>query len=320
MRPEPDFHGFYGQRQIVNQLLYELKGAKQLGEACPDIGLMGGSGLGKTHLARALASEFGTQLHYVFSGRGMNPAKLAEMAPEWQPKDFVFFDEAHALDPTVQEATYRLMEKEPVAPRLVTGTRGRPVVDGTRSVARVTVVIATDRPAGLRRALTKRLGVTVTLTPYSEREMVYIIRARAAALGMVLSMQAPGIIAKACQGIPRNAGHRLESLRRFCAGVSPSQYGKKEVMACLRASGVDRFFRTPEQQDYMHRLRTMRNGRGIALKTVSGFMHLEPRHVESEIEPALFERGWVQITGTGRSLTAEGLRIVTEMESEASDV
>ena len=41
------FNGFIGQRKVVDYAVTLLHGAKANGEACPDILLQGGSGLGR---------------------------------------------------------------------------------------------------------------------------------------------------------------------------------------------------------------------------------------------------------------------------------
>ncbi|NQT38773.1 MAG: AAA family ATPase [Planctomycetes bacterium] len=61
-RPLPQFHGFVGQERIVSRLRRQLDGAMTRNEPFPPSLFAGPSGIGKTLLATALASSYGTKL------------------------------------------------------------------------------------------------------------------------------------------------------------------------------------------------------------------------------------------------------------------
>ena len=64
-RPLPEFHGFIGQSSIVKPLRQQIAGAMNLltqSRHCPRRMFNGPSGIGKSHLARAAAKEYGTKL------------------------------------------------------------------------------------------------------------------------------------------------------------------------------------------------------------------------------------------------------------------
>lgn len=305
MRPLPVFRGFIGQRRVVAYVQRLLHGALSSGKAFPHTLLLGGSGLGKTHLAQAIAEEYGTELHVVRNPEEFGAEALARESEKWSSNDFLFLDEAHLLRPGDQERLFQLMEENrvPALEEAVAGKRQK--VSGTCEAAAVTVVAATDRPGSLRRALLKRFPVNLELNPYSLREMILIVRQEAAGRDLLLTSQAWTALAHSAQGVPRLARHMLDGLRFYFADAGLQKIAKKHVREFLTAQGVDRFNRTPLQQRFMECLGG-RTGRGASVRTLALALHLDHEFVMNEVEPFLVASGWVGIGPGGRSLTEAG--------------
>ena len=77
-RPIPTWHGFVGQREIVASLAEHARGAVQKAETLPHVLLGGQSGVGKTHLAKAVAADMQTGFHEFCCSRQAKKIDVAE--------------------------------------------------------------------------------------------------------------------------------------------------------------------------------------------------------------------------------------------------
>ena len=66
-RPLPTLHGFVGQRSTVETLQAHVQGAIRKSEPLPPTLLIGPTGVGKTELAKAIASETCTNFIELYS-------------------------------------------------------------------------------------------------------------------------------------------------------------------------------------------------------------------------------------------------------------
>jgi Holliday junction DNA helicase RuvB len=103
-RPHPKFHDFIGQRQQVVFIRKQVDGAMARGEPFPHTLLLGASGKGKTMLARAIASEMGTNVIDA-TGAADRDALVVKLAG-LKARDVLYIDEAHRLDRDAQECLY----------------------------------------------------------------------------------------------------------------------------------------------------------------------------------------------------------------------
>src|SRR5437016_6268044 len=111
-RPAPRFHDFIGHAKIVAQLRRELAGSMARGEPMPHALFTGTSGVGKTQLARALASERGAKLVRIMGTVSLEEliAKLKRLCDG----DFLFIDESHNLKPLLQELLFEVIDRHKV--------------------------------------------------------------------------------------------------------------------------------------------------------------------------------------------------------------
>jgi len=237
-KPIPVFHNFIGQRRIVGVLYRIIAGAKLKGESCLDIALFGGSGLGKTAMAEAIAKEFGTKVHFFFGSEKLTRAIIIAAAKTWERCDFIFLDETHRLAPEVQEIFYRIMTDRKIS---LAGAECDGVSrNGTSeiSVPPVTIVIATDQPGRLNTAFKKRFTFEFNLQPYSQRELVAIVRAQFASSPAmahpvcVARSKARAVIQLCISSLSRNDSFLLASVSHaltICAASSFADF----VRCCL---------------------------------------------------------------------------------------
>ena len=109
LRPR-DLQEYIGQDKVRENLGVFLAAARGRGEPLDHVLLTGPPGLGKTTLAYIIARELGTGLRITSGPMIARAGDLAGILTNLQPRDVLFLDEIHRLNPAVEEILYPAME------------------------------------------------------------------------------------------------------------------------------------------------------------------------------------------------------------------
>src|SRR5207237_4145159 len=101
---------YVGQEKIRNQLSVFIEAARARKEALDHVLLFGPPGLGKTTLAQIVARELGVGFRATSGPVIARAGDLAALLTNLQPRDVLFIDEIHRLNPAVEEILYPAME------------------------------------------------------------------------------------------------------------------------------------------------------------------------------------------------------------------
>src|SRR3954462_5039272 len=203
----PSIMGEYiGQKKVKENLSLFMEAARGRGDALDHVLLAGPPGLGKTTLAHIIAHEMGSQLHVVTGPNVEKKGDLAAILPNLQPRDVLFVDEIHRLQPALEETLYPAMEDFQLDLIIGEGPAARTVrID----LPPFTLVGATTRAGLLATPLRDRFGIPLRLQFYTPEELLRIVTRGAWKLSFALSEDGAWEIARRSRGTPRIAGRLL---------------------------------------------------------------------------------------------------------------
>ena len=152
---------------------------------------------------------------FPFDLRARSSRKAGDLAAQLtnlEPRDVLFIDEIHRLNPAVEEILYPAMEDFQLDLIIGAGPAARSVkID----LAKFTLIGATTRAGLLTTPLRDRFGIPVRLNFYTTEELQSIVARGARVIGLALAEDGANEIARRSRGTPRIAGRLLRRVRDF---------------------------------------------------------------------------------------------------------
>ena len=325
---------YIGQPRLVEKLGIALQAVKQRGEPMEHVLLHGPPGLGKTTLSHIIANEMGTHL-VVTSGPALTkPTDLVGALTKLQPRDVLFIDEIHRLNPVVEEYLYPAIEDFKIDVTVDQGMHAKPI---TLPLKPFTLIGATTRAGLLSGPMRSRFGITHNLDYYSEADLLTILRRSAALLhfdrdagpdsgapgegvGFTESLRA---IASRSRGTPRIANRLLRRVRDFAQVKTDGTLSTEAVDEALKLEGVDELGLDELDRRYMRVIGEVYAGGPVGVEAVAATLGEDSGTLEEVVEPYLLQVGFLARTRRGRQLTRAGaehvgIRFTPHEEPDAS--
>jgi Holliday junction DNA helicase RuvB len=299
LRPQT-FSDYVGQTKHKENLRVFVEAARQRGEPLDHLLLCGPPGLGKTTLAQILAHEMGVELHMTNGPVVEHKGALAGLLTKLAPRDILFIDEIHRLNPVVEESLYPAMEDFRIDVMTGEGAFASSLQIG---VSPFTLVGATTRTGLLTAPLFSRFGHVMRLDFYPVEELTLIIQRSARLMEVTIATAAADEIARRSRGTPRIANRLLRRVRDFAQVLGSGKIDMAIVQeACTRlevdAAGFDEMDRRLLRviiEDY--------EGGPVGVETLAAALG-EPRDtIEDVYEPYLLQQGYLGRTPRGRVAT-----------------
>src|ERR1700731_1885859 len=175
---------FVGQKQARENLGIFIEAARGREEALDHVLFSGPPGLGKTTLAQIVARELGVNFRGTSGPVLPRAGDLAAILTNLEPRDVLFIDEIHRLNPAVEEILYPAMEDFQLDLIIGEGPAARSV---RIELAPFTLVGATTRSGLITTPLRDRFGIPIRLNFYSADELLSIVERGARVLGFDLT-------------------------------------------------------------------------------------------------------------------------------------
>ncbi len=304
LRPQT-LDDFVGQQATCENLAIFIQAARARGEALDHVLLHGPPGLGKTTLAQIVARELGVGFRATSGPVIQRAGDLAAILTNLQPRDVLFIDEIHRLQPAIEEVLYPAMEDFQLDLIIGEGPAARSVrID----LPPFTLIGATTRAGLLATPLRDRFGIPLRLVFYTPAELELIVRRGSAKLGVPLTANGAGEIARRSRGTPRIAGRLLRRVRDFASVAGASQIDRDLADVALNRLEVDGLGLDAMDRRYLRRIAEHHAGGPVGIDTLAAALAEARDTLEDVIEPFLIQEGLVLRTSRGRMLGEPGWR------------
>jgi Holliday junction DNA helicase RuvB len=288
---------YIGQEKIKNNLKVILEASKKRKEAADHLLFSGPAGLGKTTLAYLVARELGGMIKTT-SGPAIEKAgDLAAVLTNLNPGEVLFIDEAHRINPMIEEVLYPAMESRKL--HLVVG-KGPSARTLSLDLPPFTLIAATTRENLLSQPLRSRFGATLRLGYYDVDDIKQIVHRSAGLLGIEITPEAVDIIARASRGTPRAANRLLKRARDFAQVRAKSIIDGDAARDTLAMLEVDEMGLEPQDRRLLTMIIEKFNGGPVGINTIAAALSEDRGVIEEIYEPYLLTLGFLQRSSAGR--------------------
>ncbi len=300
LRPQ-NLEEFIGQRQIRSNLRVFIDAAKGRQEAMDHVLFHGPPGLGKTTLAQIVARELGVNFRMTSGPTITKAGDLSALLTNLLPKDVLFIDEIHRLNPSVEEVLYPAMEDFQLDLMIGEGPAARSLrID----LPPFTLIAATTRSGLITTPLRDRFGIPMRLQFYGQNELEEIIKRAAEKLSFKITTDGAKEIARRSRGTPRVAGRLLRRVRDFSGILFSEAIDAEAADAALVRLEVDNLGLDAMDKRYLNCIARNYSGGPVGVDTLAAALSEQRDVIEEVIEPYLLQQGFIDRTPRGRVLSA----------------
>lgn len=299
LRPQ-NFTDFLGQESVRERLEVLVGAAKKRGEPLGHCLFHGPPGLGKTTLSHILAHQMGGNLVITTGPMIEKPGDLAGLLTNLQEGDFLFIDEIHRMNRTVEEYLYPAMEDFVLDLMIDSGPSARSV---QVKLNHFSLVGATTRSGLLSSPLRSRFAFTSRLDFYPAAILEKILARSAAILKVTITPEGAHEIAIRSRGTPRIANNLLRWVRDYAQMRTLGTIDSKTAIDALTMLSIDQKGLDEMDKKILSLIIDSHNGGPVGVSTIAVAIGEEASTLEEVYEPYLIMEGLLKRTPRGREAT-----------------
>jgi holliday junction DNA helicase RuvB len=309
---------FVGQQNARRILSVLITASKRRGEPVPHLLMSGPSGLGKTTLARIVATEMNGRLIEMVGSSLKNATEMTAQLLELKANDVLFIDEIHALPRKLEEVMYPAMEDSVITTAEAgfddlmkqLGIRNGDKSRKTHQLPPFTLIGATTLLGLTTAPLRSRFRQIIELEAYNDEELQTIIGNAATKLAFDVSGEVAHQIAIRSRGTARTAMSNLMWYRDYVqadGGVATME----ALQAAFELKGIDQNGMTRTDREYLKRL--IEADEPVGVETLASALSESVETLEENVEPFLLRHGYINRTPRGRVATEKAKQILMEV-------
>lgn len=294
---------FVGQSRIKNNLRLYMQSAK-IRKAVLDHALFyGPPGLGKTTLARIIATEMNANIIITAAPNIDNVKELAGILTKLNEGDILFIDEIHRLSPNVEESIYSAMEDYSID--VVVG-RGRAAYSERVELPRFTLVGATTKFGNLSDPLRDRFGIVEKLEYYTDEELSEVALQTASSMGISMDKESALTLGIRSRGTPRIVKKLTSRVRDFALVDGKGFIDEYITLYTMKKLSISDTGLNEADKDYLYGIIDKFNGGPVGVEAIASAIGEDKRTIKEVYEPFLLASGFIDYTKRGRIVTEKG--------------
>jgi len=301
---------YIGQEKIKRNIKVIIEASKKRKDPCCEHMLLsGGSGLGKTTLARLVAEEMGRNIRITSGPAIERPGDLIAILTNLSDGEVFFIDEIHRLNRVCEEIIYPALDSYKLDIILGKGPMARTM---ELKLPFFTLIGATTMPSLLSSPLRNRFGATFLLDFYTEKEIGKIIERSAQILEINMKPESIEEISRRSRFTPRIANRVLKRVRDYAQVKNKKVIGKSLTLEALDFLEIDRFGLEPGDRKLLKTIIKRFNGGPVGLQALSSALGEEEKTILDIYEPYLIRADFIERTPRGRVATEKTYKHLEE--------
>ncbi len=288
---------YVGQEKVKKNLRVLIDATKKRKESADHMLFSGPAGLGKTTLAYLVSRELGSLVKTTSGPALEKTGDLAAILTNLEPGEVLFIDEAHRVNPIIEEVLYPAMESRKL--HLVVG-KGPSARTLSLDLPPFTLIAATTRENLLSQPLRSRFGATFRLGYYNPDDIKKIISRSSKILNMGVDPLSVAVLARASRGTPRVANRLLKRARDYAEVQGKNLVDEAVAQKTLEMLEIDSLGLEPQDRRLLDVIIRKFNGGPVGINTLSAALSEDKGVIEDIYEPYLMTLGFLQRSPAGR--------------------